>query len=80
MAYYNRNTSRNRSYGKKRSYGQRNKTKYTKAEKIAFELGQRQRVINSIQTGKTDNRVYEAYCKGCQGMPNAGHKKPLFAD
>lgn len=80
MAYYNRNTSRNRSYGKKRSYGQKNKSKYTKAEKLAFDLGQKDRVLDTLRSGKTENRVYEAYCKGLHGMPNAGRKKPLFAD
>lgn len=81
MAYYNRTAGRNRYYGKRRLFGQRQKKTYTKAEKIAFDLGQRDRVVNSLNTGKTDNRVYEAYCKGCQGIPTGGRsKKPLFAD
>ena len=75
MAYYNNNR-----YGKKSYYGKKRKSSYTKAEKIAFELGQKQRVAQSINSGKTDNRVYESYCKGYQGTPNNGRKKPLFAD
>lgn len=86
MACYNSNNYRgnrgNRSkgswYGKTRNYESKRKTKYTKAENIAFRLGQEQRVKKSITSGKTDSRVYEAYCKGFNGVPNKSEKKSLY--
>lgn len=83
MAYYNSNNYRgNRGksswYGKSRNYGSKRKAKYTKSENIAFRLGQEQRVNKSITSGKTDSRVYEAYCKGFNGVPNKSEKKSLY--
>lgn len=66
------------AYGKK--YSGKKKTKYSKAENIAFRLGQERRVVNSLKSGNKDTRVYEAYCKGLQGKPNNRIKKPLFGD
>lgn len=83
MAYYNSNNYRgNRSkgswYGNGRNYGRKRKSKYTNAENIAFRIGQEQRVKKSITSGKTDTRVYEAFCKGFNGVPNKSEKKSLY--
>lgn len=88
MAYYNSNNYRgNRSkgswYGKSRNYGSKRKSKYTNAEKIAFRLGQEELVANTINAGlshKKESRVYDAYCKGRQGMPQGNKQKSLFGD
>lgn len=63
------------SYRPKRSYKQKNK--YTEAEKIAFRLGQEQRVRKSVNSQNTNTRVYDSFCKGLNGMPS-NKNKPLF--
>lgn len=83
MAYYNSNNYRgNRSngswYGKSRNYGSKRKAKYTEAEKIAFRLGQEQRVKKSLTSGNTNTRVHEAFCKGLNGVPTKQDKKSLY--
>lgn len=82
MAYYNSNKNRfnNSWYGKGKNYKSKRKSKYTNAENIAFRLGQEQRVKRSINSGKKDSRVYEAFCKGLNGLSNNGKKKSLFGD
>ena len=61
-------------------FGKAKNKKYTNAEKIAFRLGQEQRVKKSLSSGNSNSRVYDAYCKGYQGIPNNGTKKPLFSN
>lgn len=82
MAYYNnRRGYSTRSYGSRRSYkSSRKKKKYTSAETIAFKLGQQQRVKDSIASANKNTRVYEAFCKGFQGIPSKNSRKPLFSD
>lgn len=55
----------------------RKKTKFTKAENIAFRLGQERRVKEAIKSGNKDSRVYDAYCKGLKGTAK-NKKKPLY--
>lgn len=64
-------------------YGQnwnrkRKRKKYTTAEQIAFRLGQEKKVRNSIASGKTETRVYDAFIKGLSGMPQDNKNKPLY--
>ena len=60
---------------RKSNYGR--KKKYTEAERIAFRLGQEQRVRKSINSQNTNTRVYEAFCKGLNGK-TSNKSKPLF--
>lgn len=65
----------------RRNYGKRNYKrgkKYTNAEKIAFRLGQEQKVRESIRSGAKNTRVYDAFVKGLAGAPVNSAKKPLF--
>lgn len=81
MAYYrNRRSNGYKSYNQRRFYkGSKRRNRYTKAEKIAFNLGQEQRVRQSIKTGDTGTRVFEAFQKGYHGVPAKGSRKPLFS-
>lgn len=54
------------------------KKKYTRAERIAFNMGQEARVRKSLNN--TDSRVYEAYCKGLQGRYTGTKKKSLYGE
>ena len=78
MAYY----YGRKSYGRSRSLKSSKKRKrYTQAERIAFKLGQEQKVRESIyKNGNHDTRVFMAYSKGYQGAPMRGTKKPLFGN
>lgn len=81
MAYYNnRRSYSSKSYGSRRSYkNTRRKRKYTKAEQIAFKMGQENRVLESIASNNRDTRVFEAFTKGYNGIPAKGTRKPLFS-
>lgn len=64
-------------YGQNRNR-KRKRNKYTTAEQIAFRLGQERKVRNSIASGKTGTRVYDAFVKGLSGMPQNNKNKPLY--
>lgn len=51
------------------------KVKFSKTEKLAFEMGQRER-IQSVVASNKDSKVFDAYCKGFNGFENTN--KPLF--
>lgn len=68
MAYSRSNRRNYRS-------GNRRKKKYTKAEQIAFEIGQRRRVSESLNRQGT--RVNIAYNKGYNGVRN-NKNVPLY--
>lgn len=70
MAYYG-----NRRYSGRGS-SRNGKKKYTQSERIAFRLGLEQKVKKSISSGKTNTRVYDAYCAGFNGLANK-KDKPL---
>ncbi len=72
MAYYRYGR---RSGGGKKIF-RRKRSKYTQAEQVAFSLGQKQRVIESIKSNNS-SRVKEAYAKGYAATPANG-RKPLF--
>ncbi len=71
MPYF-RNSNRN--YNGRGRYTR--KRKYTKAEQIAFDMGQRALVSESLKTNQ-NSRVYDAYCKGAH-CTTSFNKKPLF--
>lgn len=75
MAY--RNSRRSKNVKRRKSY---RKSKYTTAEKIAFKLGQEERVKASLNSKNTETRVYDAFCKGLQGKQVGRKRKPLFGD
>lgn len=80
MTYYSNNYRGKGPWsGKSRNYGRKRKSKYTNAEKIAFRMGQEQRIRKSL-TGNKDSRVYDAFCKGLSGVPDKSKKKSLFGD
>ncbi len=64
------------AYSKK--YSGKKRTKYSKAENIAFRMGQERKVLDSIKSGNKETRVYDAYCKGYKGQPENRKSKPLF--
>lgn len=68
---------RNWSYS---NYGRKTKrkNKYTEAEKIAFRLGQEQKVVKSLNSNK-ESRVRDAYIKGL-GSVGKREKKSLYGD
>ena len=82
MAYYNsRRSYGSKGYGSRRSYkSTKRKRKFTKAEQIAFKLGQEHRVRQTINSNNKDTRVFEAYAKGYHGVPAKGSRKPLFSN
>lgn len=75
MAWNNWNNKYNKNYNNKKSS---KKTKYTQAEKIAFRMGQEERVLATLDMEK-DSRVRDAYCKGYSGVSKQT-KKSLFGD
>jgi len=75
MAYYGYGRRKTRYNGRAKAV--RRKKKYTQAEKIAFRLGQEQRVKKTINSNQ-DTRVADAFYKGLQGAPMNKKKKSLF--
>ena len=69
-----------KTYGNRNYKSSSNKKKYTSAESIAFRLGQEQRVRKSINSANKNSRVYDAFCKGFNGVPTNNTKKPLFGE
>lgn len=74
MPYNNYRGYNGRRYTGRKSYGRR--SKYTQAEKIAFRMGQEQRVKKSIASSEP-SRVQTAYKKGYAGSPRQS-REPLF--
>lgn len=68
----------NRSYGNKK-YNTSRKSKYSQSERVAFRLGQEQRIKASINSTKP-SRVQDAFAKGLKGFPQTDKNKSLFAD
>ena len=64
-----------RRYNGKRTYNRRRNGKYTQAERIAFRMGQEQRVHESLS--KNGTRVHSAFVKGYAGSPRQS-REPLF--
>ncbi len=78
MAY--NNGYRGYGNGYNRSYNKNTRSKsntYTEAEKIAFKLGQEQRVLTTINSQNKHTRVYDSYLKGLN-YNFTNDKKPLF--
>lgn len=75
---FRRNYRKNNNNRKYNSSSKKNK--YTSAESIAFRLGQEQRVRKSINSANKNSRVYDAFCKGFNGVPTNNTKKPLFGE
>ncbi len=67
-----------RNYKKKNAYRAK-LGNYTQAEKIAFRLGQEQRVKKTLNSTNKDTRCYDAFLNGYNGKSSNG-KKPLFND
>lgn len=71
------------SYKYSRNYsnaGRKNRrNKYTKAETIAFRMGQEARIRKSVYDDKNkDSRVYASFCNGFKGSPANNKNKPLY--
>lgn len=77
MAYYK--NSRQTSYARNRfnGSGRAKKHTYTQAEKIAFRMGQEQKVTESLHSTNKNTRVFDAFCKGYNGRP-VSSKKSLY--
>lgn len=79
MPYYNNRRNGTRygtRYGRTSFSRGRRRSKYTQAEKIAFRMGQEQRVKKSIASSQP-SRVQTAYHKGYAGSPQSS-REPLF--
>lgn len=64
------------NYGRKYNGNRRRgRRKYTQAERIAFRMGQEQRVSESLS--KNGTRVHNAFVKGYAGSPQ-NSKQPLY--